>query len=67
MKITEAQLKRIIKEEISNFNRRKRSQDRVVKVTPDYLNEIIKEEYYNIKRQKRLNESKRRRRLQNRR
>ena len=61
MKITEKELKRIIKEEISKFQNNQESQERVVTVTPEYLNDIIKEEYYNIKRQKRLLESKRRR------
>jgi len=58
MKITERELKRIIKEEISKFQNKK---ERVVEVTPEYLNDIIKEEYYNVKREKRLLENRRRR------
>lgn len=68
MKVTERYLKRLIKEEIANVKRVRRSRsDRVVTVTPSYLNQIIKEEYSNFKKDQRLIEAKRRRRLASRR
>jgi len=58
MKLTESYLKRLVKEELSNFKKRKLAEN-AVRVTPELLNRIIMEEYTKIKKQ-RLSEARRR-------
>ena len=66
MKLTSRTLRRIIKEEMSKLNRRKRlsegTRENPVQITPEYLNRIIREEYTAFERRQRLAEARRRRR-----
>lgn len=61
MRLTETYLKRLVREELSNYKQSKIQESAIV-VTPQLLNKIIMEEYSKIKRQK-LNEARRRRAL----
>jgi len=65
MKLTSRTLRRLIKEEMSKFNRRQRlaegTHENPVQITPEYLNRIIREEYTAFERRQRLAEARRRR------
>ena len=58
-------LRRLIKEEMSKFNNRKRlsegTRGNPVRITAEYLNRIIREEYTAFERRQRLAEARRRR------
>jgi len=66
MKLTSRMLRRLIKEEMSKLNNRKRlaegTRENPVQITAEYLNRIIREEYAAHQKQQRLAESRRRRR-----
>ena len=65
MKLTRRSLKRMIMQEMRNFQRERLQEGtaaRPIRITPKYLNRIIREEYAAHQRRQRLAEARRRRR-----